>query len=148
MIRCNNFIVKIILVSSFIQLSIYQVFSQNSTFAKRKIIDSLNSPWEIIYGSNDSLRVTECNSYLLKKISVKNLGYTTLLDLSKNKNFNPNIGRPLQGGLMGMALHPEIFKLKPDKKKFWVYLAYVYSRDQKTNHVQKRKTTMVHAILK
>ena len=105
--------------------------AQDEPFAKRTVKAGLNSPWEITYGPNDSIWVTENVSYLVKRIHVGNGGATTLLDLSTQKNFSPNDGgRWPQGGLMGMAIHPNLYSSSASDRasKPWVYLAYVYSR--------------------
>lgn len=107
------------------------ICAQGEPFAKRTVISGLNSPWEITYGPNDSLWVTENVSYLIKRINVSNGASTTLLNLSGAKNFSSGDGgRWPQGGLMGMALHPNLYSSNPAIRgaKPWVYLAYVYNR--------------------
>jgi PQQ-dependent dehydrogenase (s-GDH family) len=107
------------------------ILAQGEPFVKRTVISGLNSPWEITYGPNDSLWVTENNTYLVKRINIANGASTTLLNLSTLRNFAPNDGgRWPQGGLMGMALHPNLFSSDPAVRgaKPWVYLAYVYDR--------------------
>lgn len=106
-------------------------FAQNEPFIRRTVISGLNSPWEVTYGPNDSLWVTENVTYLVKRINIANGASTTLLNLSSLKNFAANDGgRWPQGGLMGMALHPALFDGDPAVRlaKPWVYLAYVYDR--------------------
>lgn len=105
--------------------------AQNEPFAKRTVVSGLNSPWEITYGPNDSIWVTENFSYLVKRIKVSNGASTTLLNLSSNKNFSLNDGgRWPQGGLMGMAIHPDLYSSNAATRaaKPWVYIAYVYDR--------------------
>lgn len=105
--------------------------AQNEPFTKRTVISGLNSPWEITYGPNDSLWVTENVSYLVKRINIITGAATTLLNLSGLKNFSAGDGgRWPQGGLMGMALHPNLYSYDPSVRaaKPWVYLAYVYDR--------------------
>jgi glucose/arabinose dehydrogenase len=105
-------------------------YSQNETFIKRTVAAGLDSPWEITYGPHDSLWITENMNYLVKRINVSDGKSTTLLDLSSAKNFTPQKGRWPQGGLMGMAIHPNLFSEDPAVRaaKPWVYLAYVYER--------------------
>lgn len=106
-------------------------FSQGEPFAKRTVITGLNSPWEITYGPNDSLWVTENFNYLVKRIKISNGASTTLLNLSTLRDFAPNDGgRWPQGGLMGLAIHPNLYSSDPAIRgaKPWVYLAYVFSR--------------------
>lgn len=105
--------------------------TQNEPFAKRTVVSGLNSPWEITYGPNDSLWVTENYSYRVKRINIANGSSTTLLNLSSLKDFSQNDGgRWPQGGLMGLAIHPDLYSSDPAVRaaKPWVYLAYVFSR--------------------
>ncbi|WP_345952640.1 PQQ-dependent sugar dehydrogenase [Mucilaginibacter sp. PAMB04168] len=99
-------------------------------FAVRIVADKLSDPWEITYGPDGQLWVTEARGYRVSRIDPANGTKTVLLDLSREKNFprydkmkkEVSGGKPWpQGGLMGMALHPGILKGKP-----YVYLAYIY----------------------
>lgn len=106
-------------------------YSQNEPFTKRNVISGLNSPWEILYGPNDSLWVTENVAYLVKRVNISNGNATTLINLSSLKNFSQGDGgRWPQGGLMGMALHPNLYSnnVAVRSAKPWIYLAYVFSR--------------------
>lgn len=124
--------VKLYTVFLLLWLGFFKAASaQNEPFVKRTVISGLNSPWEITYGPNDSIWVTENFSYLVKRVDVATGATTTLLNLSAAKNFNLNDGgRWPQGGLMGMAIHPNLYSSDPAVRgaKPWVYLAYVFSR--------------------
>ncbi len=85
----------------------------------------LNSGWEITWGPDDSLWVTENFAYKVDRIDPGNGGKTTLIDLSTSKDFT-NPPKWPQGGLMGMALYPAMYSEWPIPSKPWVYLAYVY----------------------
>jgi aldose sugar dehydrogenase len=124
--------------------------AQGESFTKRVVNSSytLNSAWELTYGPNDSLWVTENKAYLVSRINVANGSKTVLLDLlGTNGDYSINFaqtssaggkksGLPKrvvpavwpQGGLMGMALHPALYSTDPAvrRSKPWVYLAYVY----------------------
>lgn len=97
-------------------------------FTKRVIIDKLSDPWEITYGPDGFLWITEAKGYRVSKLD-PHTGYRkVLLDLHNLKNFGrydqekDDGGKPWpQGGLMGMALHPRLLEGKP-----YVYLAYIY----------------------
>jgi len=85
----------------------------------------LSFPWEITYGPDDSLWVTEAHRYRIWKIHPGNKGNRVLLDLNNIPSFNyysmPNGYPAPQGGLMGLALHPQLLSGKP-----FVYVALVY----------------------
>ena len=79
----------------------------------------LSFPWEITYGPDDSLWITEAHRYRIWKIHPGNKGNRVLLDLNSIPSFNyynmPNGYPAPQGGLMGLALHPQL-----------LYVALVY----------------------
>ena len=100
------------------------VFSQNETFQMRSVVCGLSQPWEITYGPDNHLWVTEAKSYQVNRIDPTDGTIHLLADLSGRKNFSSNANPFPQGGLMGLALHPELLTGKP-----FVYLAYVYRFD-------------------
>jgi len=82
----------------------------------------MSSPWEVLYGPDDSLWVTESHGYKLYKIHPGNKGSRVVLNLNSLKDFTAATANPWpQGGLMGLAIHPGFYAGKP-----WVYIAYVY----------------------
>ena len=85
----------------------------------------LNSAWELTWGPDDSLWVTENYAYKVDLINPADGGKTQLLDVSALKDFTNPPNWP-QGGLMGLALHPTMYSQWPNPSKPWVYIAYVY----------------------
>ncbi len=82
----------------------------------------MNSPWEVLYGPDDSLWVTASHDYKIYKIHPGNKGSRLLLDMNSLKDFTAATANPWpQGGLMGLAIHPGFYTGKP-----WVYISYVY----------------------
>jgi len=98
-------------------------------FAVKVVTQGLNDPWEITFGPDDYLWVTESKGYMVSRIDPATGKKTALLDLNSKREFprydkkdNESGGKPWpQGGLMGMALHPDLLGAKP-----YVYLMYVY----------------------
>jgi PQQ-dependent dehydrogenase (s-GDH family) len=99
-------------------------------FEVRIVADKLSDPWEIVYGPDSSLWVTEARGYRVLRVNPKTGNKTVILDINSERNFprydkmpkQVSGGKPWpQGGLMGMALHPQFSKGKP-----FVYLSYVY----------------------
>ncbi|MEP6583170.1 MAG: PQQ-dependent sugar dehydrogenase [Ginsengibacter sp.] len=115
----------IFLFSSLVSLT--SSYSQNEPFNLRVVNPGyqLNSAWELTYGPDDSLWVTENFAYKVDRVNPGNGGKTTLIDLSASKDFT-NPPKWPQGGLMGMALHPSMYSEWPSPSKPWIYLAYVY----------------------
>jgi PQQ-dependent dehydrogenase (s-GDH family) len=127
---------KKILISAFIALSFIQVtVAQTVTgplgekFSVRLVANKLGDPWEITYGPDQQLWVTESKGYMVSRINPATGKKSVLLDLNTNREFprydkmgKASGGKPWpQGGLMGMALHPQLLTGKP-----YVYLMYVY----------------------
>ncbi|HTQ66983.1 MAG TPA: PQQ-dependent sugar dehydrogenase [Puia sp.] len=85
----------------------------------------LSFPWEITYGPDDSLWITEAHRYRIWKIHPGDKGNRVLLDVSGLATFNyynpPGSYPAPQGGLMGLAIHPLLLSGKP-----YVYIALVY----------------------
>jgi trimeric autotransporter adhesin len=98
-----------------------------------------NGAWEITYlPGDDSLWVTENRSYIIRKVHpgnggsrvVANLASTsdggTITPTSFRRQFSSLQANWPQGGMMGMAIHPE-FMTNPLKK--FVYVGYVHTYD-------------------
>ncbi|UYZ63526.1 PQQ-dependent sugar dehydrogenase [Hymenobacter weizhouensis] len=89
----------------------------------------LSDPWEVTYGPDNMLWVTEARGYRVSRLDPATGARRVLLDLSRARQFPrydriPDAvdgGKPWpQGGLMGLALHPRLLSGKP-----YVYLAYI-----------------------
>lgn len=97
---------------------------------------ALLDPWEVIYGPDDNLWVTEAKGYRVYRINPTTGVRDTILDISQNATFLPLADRTFnctfgngtgaQGGMAGMVLHPKF--LKAGDEVNWVYIAYVHSR--------------------
>jgi PQQ-dependent dehydrogenase (s-GDH family) len=103
---------------------------RGEVFTARVVARQLSDPWEITYGPDNYLWVTEAHGYRVSRIDPATGTKTVLLDLSHERQFprydrvpdQQDGGKPWpQGGLMGMALHPQLLQGKP-----YVYLAYLY----------------------
>ncbi len=91
----------------------------------------INSPWEVTYeDQEDSLWITEARTYRIRKMHPGNGGSRVILDLSETGSF-PSFRRTFnssqdpwpQGGMMGLAIHPQF--LAATNPKNYVYVAYV-----------------------
>jgi PQQ-dependent dehydrogenase (s-GDH family) len=123
-----------LLLVLYLQTAISQTIAGPSgeQFSVRVVASKLSDPWEITYGPDNELWVTESKGYLVSRINPATGEKTVLLDLNAERQFprydkmsKQTGGKPWpQGGLMGMALHPQLLTGKP-----YVYLMYVYHYD-------------------
>jgi glucose/arabinose dehydrogenase len=103
---------------------------QGEVFTKRVVAKQLSDPWELTYGPDGYLWLTEAKGYRVSRLDPATGTKTVLLDLSAERQFprydkvpdQLDGGKPWpQGGLMGLALHPQLLQGQP-----YVYLAYIY----------------------
>ncbi len=98
------------------------------------VAKQLGYPWEITFGPDDSLWITEARGYRVLRISAgrttadKNDAPQQVLKIplgSGEINFDRTSNRWPQGGMQGLAIHPDFMN---DINKRWVYLSYVYKK--------------------
>jgi len=90
-------------------------------FDIRVVASKLSDPWEVTYGPDGFLWVTESKGYRVLRIDPVDGSKQILADLNSERKFG---AKPWpQGGLMGLALHPLMLQ---EKGKPFVYLAYVH----------------------
>lgn len=98
-------------------------------FAVRVIARHLSDPWSVVYGPDHYIWITEEKTYRVSRIDPATGEKKLILDLTADRHFPryDSIGEdhtekpPPEGGLMGMAIHPDLLHGKP-----WVYLVYLY----------------------
>ena len=98
-------------------------------FAVRVLAGHLSDPWSVVYGPDRHLWITEEKTYRVSRIDPSTGKKQLILDLAGDRHFPryDSIGerqteKPWpEGGLMGLAVHPDLLKGKP-----WVYLVYIY----------------------
>lgn len=103
----------------------YFAHAQSESYTTRQLACQLSQPWEIKFGPDGWLWVTEANNYQLSRVDPSTGNTEMLLDLSSKKNFpnfDPDSTWP-QGGLQGFAFHPD-FANTP-----YIYIGYVYHFD-------------------
>jgi PQQ-dependent dehydrogenase (s-GDH family) len=109
----------------------------NEVFSKTILSNTLlSNPWEITYGPDDSLWVTDAKNYTVYKVSPVTGAKRQILDLSNTSTFTPSSFRRTfastqspwpQGGLAGLAIHPDFMNASTPKK--YVYISYVHQWD-------------------
>ncbi|MBL0152081.1 MAG: PQQ-dependent sugar dehydrogenase [Chitinophagaceae bacterium] len=125
---------KLLLFVLLLKTSLMQAQVVDSTsllFNIDTVAKNLGYPWEITYGPDDSLWITEARGYRVVRISAnrtqaqKNLPPQQVLKIplgGSMVSFSRTVGTWPQGGMQGLAIHPEFYSGKP-----WVYLSYVFS---------------------
>ena len=93
----------------------------------------LQYPWEVTYGPDNNLWITEARGYKVYRMDPNTGVKTTVLDISMNSTWLPspadslnvqfNSGWP-QGGLAGLAIHPNF--LDGTGNTDYVYISYVH----------------------
>ncbi|HEV2483468.1 MAG TPA: PQQ-dependent sugar dehydrogenase [Puia sp.] len=98
-------------------------------FSVRVLASHLSDPWSVVYGPDRCLWITEEKTYCVSRIDPSTGRRQLVLDLAGDRHFPryDSIGEDYtekswpEGGLMGLAVHPDLLKGKP-----WVYLVYIY----------------------
>lgn len=85
----------------------------STVLTARDVIDSIDIPWEIIWGTDNHIWMTE-RFGRVSRIDPNTGQQSVLLDIS------PQVYQQAESGLLGMALHPD-FSNQP-----YVYLVYTY----------------------
>jgi aldose sugar dehydrogenase len=129
----RSFLPNLTCTLSFFFLTIFSsvnIFAQGEPFTKRVVATGFASAWEVLYGPNDSLWVTENSAYTISRVSIATGVKTQLINLKVTDPNNFSTGQQPQGGLMGLAIHPNLYSSDPLVRaaKPWVYAAYVYNR--------------------
>lgn len=110
-----------------------EVFQQTIISAPSVLAD----PWEITYGPDNNLWITESKGYKVYRMNpvtgvrdtVLNIAqgstfFSAPADVAFNAQFNIAVNNP-QGGLAGLALHPKF--LDPVTPQNYVYISYVHT---------------------
>lgn len=94
----------------------------------------MNNPWEVTYGPDDKLWVTDSKGYKVYRIDPNTGAKVTVLDISQFSSTAPDNtfrcsfdnGAGAQGGLAGLALHPNFLDGTANENNS-VYISYIYS---------------------
>jgi PQQ-dependent dehydrogenase (s-GDH family) len=99
--------------------------------------NALNDPWEITYGTDGFLWITEARGYKVSRMDPSTGAKTTVLDLSQGSTFLPAADQTFnvqfgttqspwpQGGFAGLAMHPDFMHATAPKK--FIYVSYVHT---------------------
>ncbi len=102
---------------------------------------NLNNPWEILYGPDGNLWITEARGYVIRRMNPNTGASDTMVYLANgasgwltpaehttyNRVFTSGQTPWPQGGMMGLAVHPDF--MHPTTPKKFVYVGYVHRYD-------------------
>ncbi len=94
-----------------------QAPADGSSFSKRVLVDGLANPWEISWGPDGWLWVTERTGKRVLRIQPSDGAVRVVLEIDEARQDAP------QDGLLGMALHPRLGAAGGEN---FVYVAYSY----------------------
>lgn len=98
------------------------VLPPTKRFAKRTVITGLENPWEITWGPDQRLWVTERSGKRISRVDPETGEKTVAVTIGE-------VSAPGgQDGLLGLALHPDLLKGKGND---FVYAAYTYQDPKK-----------------
>ena len=100
------------------------IVTANDSFTGNVLIDNLESPWEMVWGNDNQIWITERQGKHISTINPTNGEYT------KRYTFENTFSAPPHQGLLGMALHPNFLK---GKNEDYVYAYYTYRSDETQN---------------
>ncbi len=110
----NFFITLVWLLNSFTTRA-QVIDSTTILFSIDTVAKNLGYPWEITYGPDDSLWITEARGYRVVRVSSsrteaqKNIAPQQILKIPLGAgeiNFDRSSNRWPQGGMQGLAIHP------------------------------------------
>ena len=106
----------------------------NEVFQQTILASNLADPWEVTYGPDSFLWLTEAKGYRVSRMNPATGATTTVLDISQGSTFTPASfkaqfdinagGTGAQGGLAGLAIHPDF--MHPVTPRKFVYLSYIH----------------------
>ena len=90
------------------------------TFSRRVVAADLANPWEVTWGPDGHLWITERTAFRVTRVNPADGARRVALTLTDVYQ------SVVQDGLLGLALHPDLLK---SRGRDYVYLAYVYDAD-------------------
>jgi len=132
MSRCATQIGVIVIafLFSFALMLSQSVLAQEDVFTSRVVATGLNYPWQIVWGPDSHLWVTERHGKQVLRVNPLNGSKTVAIKISEVYL------RSSQTGLLGMALHPNLLRRTGED---YVYVAYTYTESAKATGTRGAK---------
>jgi PQQ-dependent dehydrogenase (s-GDH family) len=103
-----------------------------SSFSFRVVASGLSAPWEVVWGPDDHLWVTERTGRRVIRVNPATGAVTPAL--SVDESYDP--GESWHEGVLGLALHPDLLK---GVGRDLVYVAYTYDADAGPGRARRLK---------
>lgn len=97
-----------------------QIEAGAETFSRRVVAAGLDNPWEVSWGPDGYLWMTERTAFRVTRVNPADGARRVALTLTDGHQ------SVVQDGLLGLALHPD---LMTGRGRDYVYLAYIYDAD-------------------
>ena len=132
MSRCATLIEVIVIafLFSFVLTLSRSVFAQEDVFSSRVVVTGLNYPWQIVWGPDSHLWVTERHGKQVLRVNPLNASKTVAIKISEVYS------KGSQMGLLGMALHPNLLRRAGED---YVYVAYTYLEGAEATGTRRAK---------
>ena len=113
---------QLIIAVAAVPLLLHATGLAQSPFSFRVVASGLSAPWEVLWGPDAHLWVTERTGRRLIRVNPATGTVTPAATI--DESYDP--GESWHEGLLGVALHPELLK---GTSRDYVYLAYTYDAD-------------------
>ena len=110
----------------------FHTISAQQAFAFRVVTSGLGAPWEVVWGPDDQLWITERTARRVIRVNPSTGAVTPLLNVTES--YDPK--ESWHEGVLGLALHPDLLK---NVGRDYVYLAYTYDADPGPQLLRKFK---------
>ena len=109
-----------------------QTLTAQQPFSFRVVTTGLGMPWEVVWGPDDQLWITERTARRVIRVNPSTGAVTPLLNVTDS--YDP--GESWHEGVLGLALHPDLLK---NLGRDYVYVAYTYDADPGPQLLRKLK---------
>ena len=99
-----------------------QTLAAQPPFSFRVVASGLGAPWEVMWGPDDQLWITERTGRRVIRVNPATGAVTPALTV--DESYDP--GESWHEGVLGLALHPDLLK---KAGRDYVYVAYTYDAD-------------------
>jgi PQQ-dependent dehydrogenase (s-GDH family) len=101
---------------------VFQTVAAQPSFSFRVVTTGLSMPWEVVWGPDDQLWITERTGRRVIRVNPATGAVTPALNV--DDSYDP--GTSWHEGVLGLALHPDLLK---NAGRDYVYVAYTYDAD-------------------